>query len=815
MATYAEIVVTLPIEGRFHYAVPPHLEGALVIGHRVLVPFGRRKVTGFVVALTDEIAPDLLDKVRPIEERLDAEPLVPEDVLALATFTADYYLSPVGEVLKLALPPGITGATKSRIHITQAGRHFMDTMLAVLPNGARLSGPMRKILEAAIRPTGVAAKDANPKAAQELEAIGFITRREKTAARDGGGEVDLYSRSVPDLPATKSPARRALWEILASGPRTAEELELELEEDFELRTLKSALKELLKDGLVEKKRAAVETAVLEDSNVFGGILEQGPALMPEQETALEQINAAVRENISRPFLLHGVTGSGKTEVYLRAIAEARKQNKGAIVLVPEIALTPQLEARFRARFGDDVAVMHSALADTERRARWQKLRRGEAKIALGPRSAVWAPVMNLGIIVVDEEHDASFKQGSDVRYQGRDLALTRAHKTKSVTVLGSATPSMETLQLVRQNRITELRLTERALHRPMPAIEVVDLAEERRAVKGEPRILTRTLADRLRAVLAAKEQAILFLNRRGFNTVVYCDDCGAARTCEACDVSLTYHKTSNYLVCHYCDRQSTLEAPCNACQSHAIRPFGIGTQRVVEAVREELADARILRLDRDITSHAGALDKTLAMFREHEADILVGTQMVAKGHDFPRVTLVGIVLADASLAFPDFRAAERTFQLLTQVSGRAGRAESPGRVVIQTFQRGHYALNAAIDHDSDRFFEIESAARSSAGYPPFQRIAALRFESKNANLLKSAMLRVRRIFERHASPELRFRGPVAAPIARIRDRHRQLALLFAPTPAKLTQTMRRVRAEIENAALKVDVVYDLDPVDLL
>jgi primosomal protein N' (replication factor Y) len=813
MSTYAEIVVTLPIEGRFHYAVPPHLENALAVGHRVLVPFGRRKVTGFVVALTNEIAPDLLDKVRPIEERLDAEPLVPEDVLALATFTADYYLAPVGEVLKLALPPGITGATKSRYHLTQAARHFMDTQLAVLPNGSRLSGPMRKILEAAIRPTGVAAKDANPKAAAELETLGFLTKRETSAAKDGGGEIDLYSRTGTNLPATRSAARRAVWDVLLP-PKSAEDVEAELEEDFAAATIKNALKELLKEKLIEKKRVAVEAAP-ETTTAFGGVLETGPRLMPEQERALEQINRAVKAREAKPFLLHGVTGSGKTEVYLRAIAEARRDNKGAIVLVPEIALTPQLEARFRARFGDDVAVMHSALADSERRSRWQKLRRGEAKIALGPRSAVWAPVVNLGIVVVDEEHDASFKQGSDVRYQGRDLAMVRAHKTKSVIVLGSATPSMETLQLVRQNRVTELRLDQRALNRPMPTIEVVDLAEERRAVKGEPRILTRPLADRLRAVVEAKEQAILFLNRRGFNTVVYCDDCGAARTCDACDVSLTYHKTTGRLVCHYCDRQSSLEAPCTSCQGHAIRPFGIGTQRVVEAVREEVAHARVLRLDRDITSQAGGLDKTLAMFREGEADILVGTQMVAKGHDFPRVTLVGIVLADASLAFPDFRAAERTFQLLTQVSGRAGRAEAPGRVIIQTFQRNHYALTAAVAHDSDRFFEIESGSRSSAGYPPFQRLAAMRFESKNANMLKSAMLRVRRIFEKHTQADLRFRGPVPAPIARIRDRHRQLALLFAPTPARLTQTMRRVRAEIENAALKIDVVYDLDPVDLL
>lgn len=822
MAAYAEIAVTLPVEGRFHYSVPLHLRDALVIGHRVLVPFGRRQVTGFVLGLSETIDADLVAKVKPISERLDADPLLPEDVLALAVFTADYYLAPIGEVLKLAMPPGLTGATKARWMITAAGRHFMDSpsSSSVLPNGVRLYATARKLLEAAIRPTGVANKDVNAKAAAELEALGLIVRKESSAAKDGGGEIELYSRSVPVLPATRSKPRRAIWDLLDLGPRSLAELEDELGDDFEPKTIRAAVKQLEKDSLLQRSRVAAESAFHADggdtafseseAGVWGGASTL--TLMPEQERALETITGSD----PKPYLLHGVTASGKTEVYLRAIAHARRKAQGAIVLVPEIALTPQLESRFRARFGNDVVTMHSALPDTERRARWHKLKSGEAHIALGPRSAVWAPVQNLGIVVVDEEHDASFKQGSDVRYQGRDLALVRAHKTKSVAVLGSATPSLETLHLVAQNRITELRLTERALNRPMPSIEVVDLQEERRAVKGEPRILTRALADQLRKVIDAKEQAILFLNRRGFNTIIYCDDCGAARLCEACDVSLTYHKTTNRLVCHYCGRINVLDAPCRSCNGRAIRPFGMGTQRVVEAVNQEVPTARVLRLDRDVTAHAGELDKTLALFREGSADILVGTQMVAKGHDFPRVTLVGIVLADASLAFPDFRAAERTFQLLTQVSGRAGRAEAPGKVVIQTFQPAHYALRAAMDHDTDKFFELESTSRKEAGYPPYTRIAAIRCESGNEATLKNATARLKKILEKHVrDPELRFRGPVPAPIARIRDRHRQIALLFAPTPARLTSTMRKIRADVEDAALKVDVVYDLDPVDLL
>jgi primosomal protein N' (replication factor Y) len=516
-------------------------------------------------------------------------------------------------------------------------------------------------------------------------------------------------------------------------------------------------------------------------------------------------------------LLRGVTGSGKTEVYLRAIAHARAQGRGAVVLVPEIALTAQLEARFRARFGDQVVVLHSAISEAERRRRWHRLRSGEARIALGARSAIWSPVADLGVIVVDEEHEPSFKQHNELRYNGRDLALFRAHRAQAVAILGSATPSLETRHLAEQGRITELRLAARVAGRAMPAVQVVDLQERRqgRDAKGEIPLITRPLGDALREVVARNEQAIIFLNRRGFNTIVVCDECQSPRRCPDCDVSLTHHKQEEALICHYCGHREPMRAPCPSCGARQMKPFGAGTERIAEAVREAAPDATVARLDRDVTSKAGAMQEVLDRFRSGLADVLVGTQMVTKGHDFPRVTLVGIICADTSLAFPDFRAAERTFQLLTQVAGRAGRAELPGRVVIQTFQPKHYALTCALAHDDQRFFQLEMTSRRSAGYPPVARMALVRLESGDAERLGEACRALRGI----AGPigearGVRVRGPAPAPIARIKNRHRAQLMLLAPTPATLIATLRGIKEQLGDPR-GVEVGYDVDPLDML
>lgn len=806
---YAEVIVSLPVPGSFHYVIPDGM--VLEIGHRVLVPFGPRRVTGFVIGVDDAPPEDIeLEKVKAVAERLDVEPLVPQTLLDLATFTADYYLATPGEVLKTALPPGFTAASKATLIITAAGRAFLDEQQVRLPSKLRISAKEHELLEKTSKGRGVRASTAPAKASAALLEAGLIARKDSIEAKDSGGDVVLLGRVLDPKAAwshlSRSRARLELYERLADGPVAVDALR----DALGASTYRRAAKVLLERGVVEETTVALEAYEATKAR----ILETPPELMEEQRAVLAPIVEAI-EGEAKSFVLFGVTGSGKTEVYMRAIQRARELGRGAIVLVPEIALTPQLEARFVARFGAEVVVLHSAMPDSERRRRWRKIRDGKASIALGARSALWAPVRDLGIVIVDEEHDASFKQSSDVRYHGRDLALLLARRTNSVAVLGSATPSIETLALVEKGRIEELQLTRRVGDRPMPTIEVVDLAEEKRAMKGAVHLFSRALQDGLREVVEKKQQAILFLNRRGFNTVVYCGECGDPRKCSHCDVSLTHHRWQRKLACHYCGHLESFGAPCPKCGSVDVEPHGAGTERVVQTVEEEIPDARVLRLDRDVTSKVGALERTLRAFRNHEADILVGTQMVAKGHDFPRVTLVGILLADASLAFPDFRAAERTFQLLTQVSGRAGRADHPGRVVIQTFQPDHYALTCAVDHDVRRFYEIECGQREGLGYPPFRRIGLVRIESKNSRAASEAAELVGEIARRYAEPDARVLGPAPAPIEKVRDRYRHRVLVFAPTPARLVHVMTQLEHESKDRVRRADLVFDVDPVDLL
>src|SRR6266536_1859551 len=448
--------------------------------------------------------------------------------------------------------------------------------------------------------------------------------------------------------------------------------------------------------------------------------------MPDQAAARDVLAAALEAREFAPFLLHGVTGSGKTEVYLRAIAKVRASGRGALVLVPEIALTPQLAGRFRARFGADVALLHSGLSDAERHAEWLRLRHGEARICVGVRSAIFAPVQDLAMVVVDEEHDPSFKQEDGPGYQARDLAVVRAKQAGAACVLGSATPSLESLENARRGRYRLLELPLRVDDRPLPAVEVVDLARLRRG--GRPLgLVSPPLAAALEATLAARQQAILFLNRRGFQTLVVCEACGREERCESCSVSLTYHRRRGVLLCHYCGRVERVTPACPACGGPR-RGIGVGTEQVEAAVRQLLPAARVARLDRDAVGSADDVAAVLARFANREVDVLVGTQMVTKGHDFPGVTLVGVVLADVALALPDFRAAERTFQLLAQVAGRAGRGAEPGRVLVQTYAPEHYSIRCAARHDYAAFVAGELASRRALGWPPFARLLAVRVE---------------------------------------------------------------------------------------
>ncbi|MCW5809269.1 MAG: primosomal protein N', partial [Deltaproteobacteria bacterium] len=516
-----------------------------------------------------------------------------------------------------------------------------------------------------------------------------------------------------------------------------------------------------------------------------------------------------------PFLLHGVTGSGKTEVYLRVIAEALARGKTALVLVPEISLTPQLAARFRARFGDQVAILHSGLRDTARLGEWSRLRRGEATIAVGARSAVFAPLDRLGVIVVDEEHDGSFKQDEGVKYQARDVALVRAQRAGALCVLGSATPSLETAAHAERGNYRKLVLTERPTSRPMPTVEVVDL---RTWMPDGEAMLSAPLRAAIAETLAAGDQVILFLNRRGFATFVLCRACGHSFRCPQCSVSLTYHRRQDRLVCHYCGHKRPVPETCPKCHvKGSIERKGLGTEKVADTLAAEFPSARVARLDRDVASGAG-VERILARVASREVNLLVGTQMVTKGHDFPGVTLVGVLCADTGLDLPDFRASERTFQLLAQVAGRAGRGERAGRVIVQTYRPDAPAVVAAAAHDYTQFFRSELAARAEIGYPPHGRLIAVRIDGKEEHDVAAMAARVAQAAEAIARrPDLggvvEVRGPVPAPLERLRGRSRWQVWLRSADRHALRRVARATAAIEVPPGVRVGL--DVDPISTM
>ncbi|HET8732664.1 MAG TPA: primosomal protein N', partial [Anaeromyxobacteraceae bacterium] len=596
-------------------------------------------------------------------------------------------------------------------------------------------------------------------------------------------------------------ARRAVLEyLLARGRIPVEELRTAFPRG------RPALGALVKGGL-----ATLETvAVAAGGDALLPAAENPLPLTADQSAALARISAA--SGAFRTFLLHGVTGSGKTEVYLQAIAAARAAGKGALVLVPEIALTPQLAGRFRARFGDQVALLHSGLSDRERHGEWLRLRRGEARICVGVRSAVFAPVQDLGIVVVDEEHDPSFKQDDGPGYHARDLAVVRAREEGAVCVLGSATPSLETLENARTGKYERIELPRRIDDRPLPAVRIVDLSRIRKGAPL-PGLLSPALTDALGATVRAGRQAILFLNRRGFQTLVLCRDCGREERCAHCSVSLTLHARRGVLLCHYCGATERMSPRCPDCGGER-GGVGVGTEQVEAAVRELLPSARVARMDRDSVSGGGDVAELLARFARRELDVLVGTQMVTKGHDFPGVTLVGVVLADTALALPDFRAAERTFQLLTQVAGRAGRGDDPGQVIVQTFHPHSPAVAFAVGHDHAGFAEVELDRRRALGYPPFGRMLAVRVEGSEAGARRTAEA-LGEAAQAALPPGVTMLGPAPAAIERIRGRNRWHLLFRAPGHAALRQVHRALGAVALRPPGGASVRFDMDPGSML
>jgi primosomal protein N' (replication factor Y) len=747
---HALVAVPVPLGQAFTYRVPEELREKVVPGARVLCEFGRRSVLGVVL----EVGSGPLDfdekKLKPVGAIVDSEPVLSKELLAFLVELARYYLSPIGEVMRLALP-------------------------AVERGGALSAGSLDLLGESGIAAVG--------RLVQFAEALPHVEGAEG---------------------AVKGSALAILEDLREGGPRPVTELE------SGHKNVRAALKKLVASGLARIERRAAEV------DPFFAVPEardQPPEPTRPQAAAVEAITARLQAKQPGSFLLHGVAASGKTEVYLRAVASAVASGGSAVVLVPEIALTPQLVQRFRARLGDTIAVLHSGLTDRERHAMWQSLHTGAVRVAVGARSALFAPVQDLALIVVDEEHDSSFKQEEGVRYHARDMALLRAHRAGAVCVLGSATPSLASEGLVRSKKLERLSLPDRA-HRAavLPKVEIVDLRRVGPGPAGD-KLLSLPLHRALEKTLAAKEQAILFLNRRGFSPSIVCEECGHVVECPNCAVALTLHRSrGEHVVCHYCDYQARPPTRCPECKTERLSQEGAGTERIEALLKTSLPEARVARLDRDVAAglkSEGVLDRV----RRREVDILVGTQMVTKGHDLPMVTLVGVLNADSALSMPDFQAAERTFQLLVQVSGRAGRGDAPGTVIIQTRNPSHPAIQMAVSHDVASFVERELQDRRELSYPPFSRIALIRVDALDEGVARTECDRLAAIARRKSPPGVEIVGPAPAPLARLRNRYRYRFMVRAASRGPLRQVLLAVRAV--DSDRRVRIVIDVDPVNML
>ncbi len=799
-----EVAVALPLAGTFTYR-DPRGGGNLVLGSQVVVPFGTRRVTGFVVGFPTS-APK---SVKDIDEVAEGEPPVDPAVLDLCRWAAAYYMAPLGLALRAAVPQTERTTAVRRVVATAAAQRLLERedlgqrtlralaldeadrgllrrlvrsskglTLAGLQRG-RLAGRLHKLIEDGWVQAG---DSIEPRSSERKRLVAVIT---STA----GGTIS-----------PRATAKRALLDRIKASPS-----------GIVVSQFSAAEKSVLR-GLVRERLVALAEVLDEAALDAGGAMEPQHVLNAAQTLAVQTLSAKLGAGYAT-FLLQGITGSGKTEVYLRVVADARRRGKGALVLVPEIALTPQLAGRFRARFGDDVAVLHSGLPATERRAAWRRLRAGKVGIALGARSAVFAPVVDLGVVVVDEEHDSSFKQDMGLRYNARDLAVVRAQKAGALAILGTATPSLETFHNVTLGRFSRLLLSARAnptaALRPLPPVEIVDL---RRFQTGPDGLFSAPLAQAIDANLAAGEQTILFLNRRGFAPLVLCRACGYVVRCTQCEVAMTYHHAAATLLCHYCAYAEKQPGRCPRCRSTKIERLGVGTEQLESAVRTRFPAARVARLDRDTAgTSASAVQRVLDRVRDREVDVLVGTQMVTKGHDFPGVTLVGIVMPDQGMHLPDFRASERTFALLEQVAGRAGRAELAGKVVVQTFNPDHPAVRALISHDYEGFARAELQLRHEAGYPPWHRMIAIRLDATDEAAVRSAAADVAR--RAGQGPGVRVLGPAEAPIRMIRGRLRYQVWLVGADRAQLAAAARRgAQARLPPG---VRLAIDVDPLSVL
>jgi len=807
---YIDVEIALPVYHPFTYHVGERMAPLAVIGKRVLVPFGRRRVTGYIVDVKDHTDQR---ETKAILDVLDEKPLFPPVMIPFFRWIADYYIYPMGEVIKTALPSGLNVYDYKTVGITAKGKD-LSAIEQLTPLEAEILGRLKQGECRAKDFSRVLKKEVPLSIIYAMENCGWISQKQELR---GGGAKPRRERYAK-LPGSEitgtrlSPQRRRIIEVLkAHGDLSVKEIKRLAH------TTSQLVSALEKSGHIE----IYEKSVCRDP--FGESIKPDTKrlLTDEQETVARQVLGSLGKGFTT-YLLAGVTGSGKTEVYMQLAARVIEHGYSVLVLVPEIALIAQMERRFRARFGECVAVLHSGLSTGERYDQWLRILNKEASIAVGARSAVFAPFDNIGLIVVDEEHDTSYKQERGFRYHARDLALVRGKQGHSVVLLGSATPSMQSYHNAKRGKFVEVSMTRRVENQPLPEISVVDLSGSR-DYRGIRRFMTPELQAAMGETLARDEQVLLFLNRRGFAGFPVCTDCGEAFKCKNCEITLTFHQKANAYKCHYCGFTRAARSNCSTCGSENVKLLGLGTEKVESAVKALFPQARVARMDRDTTRHKGALLRLLKAIRDHDVDVVVGTQMVAKGHDFPNITLVGVICADLSMNFPDFRAGERTFQLLAQVAGRAGRGTVAGKVVLQTFNPEHFSIEAAKEQDFRVFYEREIVFRKKLKYPPFSRMIQLQISGideentrKLARVLGEACHHLRKS-HKHYIQSIDVLGPIAAPLARIASHYRWQILLKGMRVRLLHQYIHRLMNDSEDLFnnRNVNVTVDVDPVFMM
>ncbi|MBM7618936.1 primosomal protein N' (replication factor Y) [Bacillus tianshenii] len=801
--TYASVIVDVPAKQTdrvFDYEIPDKWEGFIQPGMRVVVPFGPRQIQGFVVGLKETTS---VKKTRPISNLIDISPILTQELLQLAQWLRDHTLCFTISAFQAMLPAALKAKYEKWIIVRDRRKlppHlelFFDSSDRTRFEDFEGTGHYRlikQLIDDEILEVYYEVKDKLSKKTVKVIVL--------SATKD---ELKEAKKNI----SARAQAQHCLIDFfLETGKKRIEKKQL-LEE---LQIGTSAIGALVKLDILQE----VDDERYRDPYAHREFAKSEPlALTSQQQEAISPILSSIENEKHEGYVMFGVTGSGKTEVYMQAVDAVLKKGKEAIVLVPEISLTPQMVNRFKSRFGSDVAVMHSGLGMGEKYDEWRKIHRKEVKVVVGARSAIFAPFENVGIIIIDEEHETSYKQEDTPRYHARDIAMERGRFHRCPVVLGSATPTLETFARASKGVYHLLTMDKRMSDQGMPTVEIVDMREELR--EGNRSMFSRDLLEKLQIRLERGEQSVLFLNKRGYSSFVMCRDCGYVVECPHCDISLTYHRISNMLKCHYCGYEEQVHASCPSCDSDHFRFFGTGTQKVEEELTKLLPSARVIRMDVDTTSKKGSHEKLLQQFGDRKADILLGTQMIAKGLDFPQVTLVGVLTADTMLNIPDFRSSEKTFQLLTQVSGRAGRHVLPGEVVIQTYSPEHYSVELASTHDYLGFYQKEMLLRKSHQYPPFYYLALVTVTHQELTKVVTVTERITSYLSGQLSKEAVILGPVSSPIARIKDRYRYQCIIKYKREPNLHQALKNVvekyQSQMDQEKLAIHI--DLNPYMLM